>query len=455
MNRRITLPELSLLLADITGFDSKACMVFLRDLFSTVSETIAAGENVKVKGLGTFKCVSVEQRKSVNVNTGEEMIIPEHRKVTFTPDKALAEAINQPFAMFEPVELNDEVTEQMLNNEAVDSPALPSVPDKNGTEEFEENNSSAQQAKEIPVEENIATKQVESVPESIPFIEYAEETDEKHELNQRADDETENGEIHETQESAEQVSDNNAGNPDENESEVLQSDQDPNDNSAEMTFFSDEEDFEQNTRRLKKRNHSHFGKGVIVGILSVLLLLVIACLIWRFSLPESFNRTVDYIFMNDRQIVDVEDAYIVSTDIKDTVTYAVKKSSEATENEQIQPALSEEKADVPTQISDKERSSDNSEAQKSQKKEQTQPTYFNDKITKKRYLTTMAREYYGNYNLWPFIYDYNPSLGHPDRIRPGTQIKVPSLETLGIDPKDNNIIREAKARGVAIYAKYR
>lgn len=67
----------------------------------------------------------------------------------------------------------------------------------------------------------------------------------------------------------------------------------------------------------------------------------------------------------------------------------------------------------------------------------------------------MAREYYGNYHLWPFIYDYNKGLGHPDRIRPGTRIMVPTPKTLGIDPTDPAIIKKAKNRGIEIYNRYR
>ena len=81
------------------------------------------------------------------------------------------------------------------------------------------------------------------------------------------------------------------------------------------------------------------------------------------------------------------------------------------------------------------------------------PVY--DTITKTRYLTTMAKEHYGNYHLWPYIYEENKSiLGHPDRIRPGTRVRIPSLEKYGIDPKNPDDIAKAKKKGVQIYAKW-
>ncbi len=63
---------------------------------------------VKIKGLGVFKLIDVESRRSVDVNTKEYIEIPEHRKITFTPESALKELINKPFAHFETIELRSE-----------------------------------------------------------------------------------------------------------------------------------------------------------------------------------------------------------------------------------------------------------------------------------------------------------------------------------------------------------
>ncbi len=79
-----------------------------------------------------------------------------------------------------------------------------------------------------------------------------------------------------------------------------------------------------------------------------------------------------------------------------------------------------------------------------------------DTITKKRFLTTMAKEYYGDYNLWPFIYDENKAiLGHPDRIKPGTRVVIPPASKYGIDASNAACVAKAKRRGQQIYSKYR
>ena len=77
-----------------------------------------------------------------------------------------------------------------------------------------------------------------------------------------------------------------------------------------------------------------------------------------------------------------------------------------------------------------------------------------DKITDTRYLTTMAKEYYGNYNLWSYIYLENEGkLGHPDSIKPGTTIIIPHLDKYGIDPSNPEDIDKARKLGVEIYKK--
>ena len=78
-----------------------------------------------------------------------------------------------------------------------------------------------------------------------------------------------------------------------------------------------------------------------------------------------------------------------------------------------------------------------------------------DKVTNTRYLTTMAKEHYGNYNFWPYIYLENEGkLGHPDRIKPGTTVVIPNIEKYNINPTNPQDIEKAKKLSVEIYKKY-
>ena len=62
---------------------------------------------MKIKGFGTFKMQSIKPRSSVNVNTGERVVIGEHDRITFLPDASMKNTINKPFAHFETVEIAD------------------------------------------------------------------------------------------------------------------------------------------------------------------------------------------------------------------------------------------------------------------------------------------------------------------------------------------------------------
>ena len=68
----------------------------------------------------------------------------------------------------------------------------------------------------------------------------------------------------------------------------------------------------------------------------------------------------------------------------------------------------------------------------------------------------MAKDHYGNYHFWPYIYEENKTiLGHPDRIRPGTKVKIPPLSKFGVSPDDPADVKRAKQKGVEIYSRFR
>ena len=82
---------------------------FITEMFELVRTTLSTDDTIKIKGLGTFKVQTVRDRASVNVNTGEKVIINSHDRITFTPDNAIRDAVNRPFAHFTTVPLNDGV----------------------------------------------------------------------------------------------------------------------------------------------------------------------------------------------------------------------------------------------------------------------------------------------------------------------------------------------------------
>lgn len=78
-----------------------------------------------------------------------------------------------------------------------------------------------------------------------------------------------------------------------------------------------------------------------------------------------------------------------------------------------------------------------------------------DKIAKDRYLVTMARNYYGDPNFWPYIYEENRvKFGHPDKIRIGSSVVIPNLKKYGVDPKNPADVEKAKKLAKEIYARF-
>ena len=89
---------------------SKADEIAFAEAFQYIfEEALLQDKILKISGLGTFKLIPVESRKSVNVNTGEEIEIASHYKLTFTPDASLKDKVNEPLAHLETVELDDDV----------------------------------------------------------------------------------------------------------------------------------------------------------------------------------------------------------------------------------------------------------------------------------------------------------------------------------------------------------
>ena len=100
--------QLSELFASESGMSRAAAEQFVKSFFDIIADKVISDGLVKVKGLGTFKLLQMEDRESVNVNTGERFTIAGHQKISFTPDAVLKETLNRPFSAFETVILSDE-----------------------------------------------------------------------------------------------------------------------------------------------------------------------------------------------------------------------------------------------------------------------------------------------------------------------------------------------------------
>ena len=106
---KISLSDLAQRLAEKSGISLQDAELFIRKMFDVANEGLQSDKLVKMKWLGTFKVMAVKDRESVDVNTGERIIIEGRDKISFTPDNILKEIVNKPFAQFETVVVNDGV----------------------------------------------------------------------------------------------------------------------------------------------------------------------------------------------------------------------------------------------------------------------------------------------------------------------------------------------------------
>ena len=150
---KISLNDLAQRLAEKSGISLQDAELFIRKMFDVANEGLQSDKLVKMKWLGTFKVMAVKDRESVDVNTGERIIIEGRDKISFTPDNILKEIVNKPFAQFETVVVNDgvdfdEIDRKFENAEedgSVFESTLESVPDSENSslESFVEQDSPA------------------------------------------------------------------------------------------------------------------------------------------------------------------------------------------------------------------------------------------------------------------------------------------------------------------------
>lgn len=185
---KISIQDLSSVLVEKRGLSKKDASNFISEMFDIVQQELEKEKIVKIKGLGTFKIIDVDDRESVNVNTGERVLIEGHGKITFTPDSLMKELVNKPFSQFETVVLNDgvefedpkeEVVEPQdtngdpssmalvdfgLGNVKADLSSFPVIGDDVKKEETKDTPSGEAPAEETPADDKIAEEPAKQEP---------------------------------------------------------------------------------------------------------------------------------------------------------------------------------------------------------------------------------------------------------------------------------------------------
>lgn len=460
MNNKVTFPELVEQVAQYANTSKRMSELFLKELFATISQSLIDGESVKVKGIGTFKLTEVSPRKSVDVNTGEEIEIPGHKKLSFAPDKDMAEAINQPFMHFETEILDDDVTDDQLA--AIDAGVPTEAPAEAASAEEETDDTATAEAPaaespvateeevvmppvfvapvEEPEPEEEAEAEVEAPVEPSEEVPAEEETPAEVPAQEPIDEPEEavTEEESEIEEEAEPVA---VAEP-EDEAEVAEAEGEPE---AESEMVSEELADERVGQEIDKRRITRRSllEGFVVGVVTTLIVTLFA---YRLYLMKGYEATP----ADEEPFTEH-----VATDSVTIPEQALAENSTEADADKQKADEEQKKADEEKQKAEEEKKKAEEEKQKA---EAAKPTTANvaagttDTIKPGTNLYRMSRKHYGSDKFWVYIYEENKAkYPNPNTIPVGAVLRIPQLEKYGAKAGDPASIAAAKKKQGEIF----
>jgi nucleoid DNA-binding protein len=431
MDAKLNQSDLISLLAKECNISVAKAEVFTKNFFDIIIEGLEQDGIVKINGLGTFKVTDVASRGSVNVNTGEKIEIKGHRKLTFIPADTLKEQVNMPFAMFEPVEVDD--TYQ------------PDSAEENDAEEIAETTepvvevAEAEEVQPAVAEEN---ESADTVNEELPVIVEDTPAEEETASEDSNDDTVAN------KEQVEVAVEEDSVVPQPEEDKV----EDAREQESEEPVVVQERPTEPVIVRVPPKKSAQEkqpapSKRKKSG--------------WRYSLIAIMAIAVAFILINrtaDKSVV-VEDAKEIAKPVavepeiepvaeNTDADAAIMQPELPTVAENVEPVIAEEvsneaeKVKAPAQTVIEQQPADEYEfvmvdelAAKNLKYITSADTllYVADgdlavhKVAQDETLTRIAREYYGDKKLWPYIVKYN-NMTDPNGLCRGMEIAIPRLK---------------------------
>ncbi|MHB9141737.1 MAG: HU family DNA-binding protein [Paludibacter sp.] len=397
MNKeKISLQEVADLFASKASISKRAAEEFLKVLFLSVEEALLAGELVKIKNFGTFKLQWNEPRKSVNIQTGEEIILAGYYKVNFIPDVLLKDMVNEPYAHLQPVDLDAGLPE-IADEEKSEVPLDPFRVFDEQASEIKNLISEIQAIRPVVVKEPVK----EDIPPIAKGIEHVEFITEKETVIRE-------------QPKAETIS---VPKPE------------PKPEPVSKTVSASGFDYAP----IAKKNHKQPGKKRnnwfwILAVVIVIILINVGLYLFYPPVNKWTNSTV------------VTCIHSVS-DIRDKVVSWFSVNPK--------PASYIETVVIPKDSMD----SDSLNVEKPVDSLQIlfdTPRIYPEFIATVRIkrgsrLTLISKKYYGNKDFWVYIYEANEKhIPNPDDIPKGTLIRVPKIDPRLIDASNPRCIRKAR-----------
>ena len=373
----MSLPQLIDALIATGIADSATIRNFIQEFTAIIEGTLARGESVSVKGIGTFHAVEV----------ADELYIE------FAPDATLAETVNAPFSIFEPVELPDNLTDadmetaEMACNETepASQPCPPPIPPR----------------REAAASEPAATSPV-SAPAPDPIIETPVQPEHAEPEHKTA-----------------------APGSDNNEPEQAPHNTLPTKESEKII---------EHERVVEVRDHSshHTMHIVIASLLSLVAGLAIGFFANnRLNLSHIKNVNIEAEGVN---VISKTEAKEGKSATADSLAAVAAGHSDSIPADTVSPGQG------PTAVEPEAKTVETPRA-----------AIVTDTVKANRYLTTMARRHYGKKIFWVYIYEENKNIiDDPDHIAPNTVVVIPPAEKYGIKAGDKESEADAMRRAQAI-----
>ena len=443
MNNRITFPELVEQVAQCANTSKRMSELFLKELFATISQSLINGESVKVKGIGSFKLTEVSPRKSVNVNTGEEINIPGHKKLSFAPDKDLAQAVNQPFSHFETVILEDGVTDEQLAQidayeaETPQAPdaELPTAPEAPAADTDTEVPPPFVPADTLPEPEFVAIEEATKAEEAPAIEAEAEEAPaaEAEEEAPAAEAEAEEAPAIEAEaDEAPAVEEEPEMPVAAEEMESMVSDE----------LSEDRLEQEKDKRRITRRS---LFEGFIVGVITTLIVTLFSYRLYLIKCPDQADKPTQEETLAQAPTADSVATPAETTPAKVDSAQLLAEQKAAEEAQKAEEAKKKE-----------EEAKKKAEAEKQQaEKQQAAPKGVNASQDTVRIGTTLfklSKKHYGSDKFWVYIYEENKAkYPNPNSIPVGAVLRIPALSKYGATAGDPASFNAAKKKETEIY----
>ena len=381
----MSLPQLIEALIATGAADNATARNFISEFTAIIESSLARGESVSVKGIGTFHAVDV----------ADELYIE------FAPDAALAETVNAPFSIFEPVELPDNLTDADIEaSEPASQPCPPPIPPRHAQEADCNVPQPAPEPCPLPECPDEALPEAESAPSSVPEPDA-----------------------------------NPQPNAEPAESEASIPDNVPQEQPVQPPHPAKEiEKIIEHERVVEVRDHSshHTMHIVMASLLSLVTGLAIGYFANnRLNLSHIKNVNIEAEGVN---VISRTEAKEAQSATADSLTTVATDNSVSNAADTVTPGQGSTAVEPDTKAV-----------------ETSRPAIVTDTVKGNRYLTTIARRHYGKKLFWVYIYEENKNvLGDPDHIAPNTVVVTPPAEKYGIKAGDKQSEADAMRRAEAI-----